>query len=113
MSSTRSVASVANTLTAPPDPAGTTAAFALMRPSTEFSVETKGCWGPVGRIVIWPGAPLGTTVTLSAYARAVPGIAQEEDGIAKLRSTPDDREGLPNCPRFSRVSAIRHGDTGT
>jgi hypothetical protein len=45
------VASVANTLTAPLVPAGTIAAFDLMRPSREFSVETSGCACPVGHTV--------------------------------------------------------------
>jgi hypothetical protein len=38
-------------LTAPPSPAGTMAALALTRPSTEFSVETTGCTWPAGQIV--------------------------------------------------------------
>src|ERR1700690_1805584 len=45
------VVSVANTLTAPLVPAGTTAALALVRPSSEFSVEIFGCGCPVGQTV--------------------------------------------------------------
>jgi hypothetical protein len=58
------VASEANTLTAPPVPAGTMAAFAFTRPSREFSVETRGRACPVGHMEMYPKAPLGTTVTL-------------------------------------------------
>ncbi len=65
MSRITSVASVAYTLTAPFKPAGTIAALALMRPSKEFSVETKGCGEPDGQSVRNASAWAGTTVAFS------------------------------------------------
>ena len=40
------------TLTALLVPAGTIAALALMRPSSEFMVEIVGCASPVGQMVM-------------------------------------------------------------
>ena len=65
MSITRSVWSVLNTLTPPPDPAGTMAALAAMVPVGSFSVETSGCGRPVGQVVRNPNVPEGTAVKLS------------------------------------------------
>ena len=46
-----SVVSLANTLTAPPVPAGTMAALDLMRPSKELTVEATGRGSPAGHRV--------------------------------------------------------------
>src|SRR5947209_7835191 len=51
MSRTRSVSLLANAVRDPLAPAGTMAAFAFVRPSTEFVVETVGCGAPVGQTV--------------------------------------------------------------
>jgi hypothetical protein len=42
---------LAYTLICPLVPAGMIAALALMRPSSEFKVETKGCGCPAGHTV--------------------------------------------------------------
>src|SRR5215813_8679837 len=102
------------TLTAPLVPATTIAAFALILPSREFSVETVGCGWPAGQIVKYPSVPVvGTTVTLSEYARAVAGIAQLLAGMGKSRVELASITGPPNGPGASRVSATRQGVTGT
>ena len=49
--STTLVVLVTYTLTAPFVPAPMMAALALIRPSTEFKVETTGCGCPVGQMV--------------------------------------------------------------
>ena len=54
---------LAYTLTSPIAPAGTIAALALMRPSSEFKVEAKGCGCPAGHTVRKPSGPIGTTET--------------------------------------------------
>src|SRR5262249_41879363 len=102
------------TLRAPPTPAPTIAALALILPSREFSVETVGCGWPAGQIVKYPSVPVvGTTVTLSEYARAVAGIAQLLAGMGTSRVELASITGPPTGPGASRVSATRQGVTGT
>src|ERR1035441_2801732 len=74
MSTMTLVVSVAKTLMEPSAPAGTIAALALMRPSSEFRVETPGRAAPVGQRVRNPSCVTGATVTLRAYAVAVAGM---------------------------------------
>src|SRR5438045_2033465 len=107
------VGSVANKRTAPFVPAGTIAALALIRPSNEFRVETTGCDWPVGQAERKPSEPDGTTVRFKEYARALAGIPQALAGIAKSRKVPPAKMGPPRGPLGSRVSATRHGVTGT
>ena len=52
------------------------AAFALMRPSSEFMVETTGWISPVGQMVRYPSVPVGTAVTFREKAAALAGISQ-------------------------------------
>jgi hypothetical protein len=65
MSKTTSVAWVTNTVIAPPDPAGTIAAFATTVPVGSFNVDTFGIDCPVGHVVRFPSGPGGTTVKFS------------------------------------------------
>ena len=65
MSSTTSVVLLTKTLTAPCNPAGTIAALALMRPSSEFIVDTSGRFWLVGQMVRYPSGAGGTTVTFN------------------------------------------------
>src|SRR5271156_3023551 len=115
MSSSRCVASLTYTFTAPPDaalPAGTIAAFALVRPSGEFKVDTAGCPSPSGQIVRCPSGPGGTTVTFSEYATAVLGIPEHgPEGMAKLRVWLAASSGPPKGPSALRVSTTRQGVT--
>src|SRR4051794_3900284 len=113
MSSTTWVVLLANTLTAPPDPAGTIAAVDLVRPSSELAVETTGCTCPVGHSVRNPSGPAGTTATLSEYACAVGGILHGPFGMIKLRAVPPAISGPPKGPSGARVSTKRQGVTGT
>src|SRR5579872_875055 len=114
MSSTTFVAAFAYKLTAPPAPASTMAAFALMRPSREFSVEARGRGCPLGQTVRKPSAPGGTTVTLSEYAAAVDGIPQALLGMMKSRAVSAANAGPLNGPLgVLRVSAMRQGVMGT
>src|SRR5258708_26169603 len=114
MSSTRSVALVAYTLTAAPVPAGTMAALALMRPSSEFSVEARGRACPLGQTVRYPREPWGTTVTFREYAIALGGIPQALLGMMKSRDVPPPRDGPLKGPLgVFRVSATRQGVMGT
>ena len=70
-------------LMAPPVPAGTTAALAVISPSQAFSVETTGCGWPVGHTVIQPRyLPMGTAVMFREYATAVAGMPQLAVAIA-------------------------------
>ncbi len=106
---------VTYTLTDPDgDPAGTIAALAFTRPSSEFKVETIGCPSPVGQIVRYPSRPMGTTVTLSEYAIALAGMLQglspSESG--KARDELPGIGGPPKGPLGLRVSTTRHGVTG-
>src|ERR1017187_2894614 len=95
-------------LTAPPVPAATMAALALIRPSSEFIVETPGRCCPVGHIIRYPKYPCGTTVTLREYAAAVAGMLQPPScGMGKSREVPP-RIGPPP-PYSGRVSTRRHG----
>src|SRR5260370_1375616 len=114
MSSTRSVELVTKTLTAPPVPAGTMAALALMRPSNEFSVEARGCGCPLGHMVRYPRDPWGTTVTFREYADALEGTPQALFGMTKSRDAPPTSEGPASGPLGAfRVSATRQGVIGT
>src|SRR3981081_4543917 len=100
-------------LMAPLVPAETIAAFALIRPSSEFKVETKGCGVPLGHMVRYPSDPCGTTVTFSEKACAVAGIPQALVEMVNSRVAPPPSAGPPNGPVGLRVSAMRHGGTGT
>src|ERR1035438_10487791 len=100
--------SVVYAVTSPPPPAGTSAAFATIAPSREFSVETRGC-APLPHNVRKLSGPGGTTVAFSEYARAVPGMPHVEDGTTKLRDSPAPMIGPPNGPTGLRVSRMRHG----
>src|ERR1039458_5508331 len=114
MSRITSVVLVTYTLTSPlaPQPAGTMAASALTRPSTEFMVETTGWYSPVGQMVRYPSGPCGTTVTFSEYAAASVGILQPPAcGMGKLWKVPPLLEPLPPC--CGRVSTNRQGVTAT
>src|ERR1035441_6259705 len=94
-------------------PAGIMAAFALMRPSTEFKVAITGRGCPAGHTVRYPRPPCGTTATFSEYAAAVEGMLQALSGMAKSREVWPCRAGPPNGPGARRVSATRQGVTGT
>src|SRR4051812_42590040 len=62
----------------------------------------------------WSLSPLvGTTVKFKEYACASDGMPHVLCGIAKSRVVCPPRTGAPNGPAASRVSAIRHGVTGT
>ena len=74
MSITRLAGWVTYTLTAPPVPAGTMAAFALTAPVGAFSVETNGCVCPAGHVVRYDNGPEGTAVMFNEYAWAAMGI---------------------------------------
>src|SRR5579864_5343258 len=118
MSRTTSVVSVANTLTAPFEPAGTMAALDLTLPSIELRVATKGWDCPEAQSVRNPKVPRGTTATFREYAVAVDGMPQALLGITKSRiefkkSWTPAMAGPPKGPLGSRVSAIRQGVTGT
>src|SRR5260370_28887585 len=114
MSSTKWGDWVTRTLTAPPVPAGTMAALALMRPSSEFSVEARGCGCPLGHMVRYPRDPWGTTVTFREYAAALAGILQALFGMMKARNVPPPSDGPAKGPLgVFRVSATRHGVMGT
>src|SRR3954447_20470748 len=104
--------SLTKTLTDPLVPAGTMAAFALIRPSVEFRVDTVGCACPVGHKVSQLSGPCGTTVTFSAYAFAVAGMPQAAPEISNSRTSFSARIGPPLLPFAWRVSAIRQGSTG-
>lgn len=112
MSRMKSVSSVAKAQAPPFAPAGTMAAAALTRPS-EFSVEVGGRLCPQGKSVRNPSLTLGTTVTFTEYAFAVEGMPQALEGMLKPRVVPAVRNGPPNGPFGLRVSATRHGVTGT
>src|ERR1019366_2220532 len=100
--------------TAPPLPTGMIAAFALTRPSREFSVETGGRDCPLGQMVKYPSiSPCGTTVTFNEYACAVDGIPHALAGMTKSRLLPPSIAGPPKGPAGLRVSATRQGVTGT
>src|SRR5271167_3353226 len=110
------VVSVTYTLTEPEGvPAGTMAALALTRPSTEFSVDTTGWPSPLGQIVRYPRTDCGTTVTFSEYATALAGILHGlplcESGKERAECPP--MGGPPNVPLALRVSTTRHGVSGT
>src|SRR5260370_1416895 len=114
MTSARSVPLVAYTLAAPPVPPGTTAALALMRPSSEFSVEARGRACPLGQTVRYPREPWGTTVTFREYEAALEGIPQALFGMTKSRDAPPTSDGPANGPLgVFRVSATRQGVMGT
>src|SRR3954452_3821108 len=109
--------------------AGTMTALALVLPSEELRVETKGgSPGEVGQTVNHCKAPLGTTVTFSEYActSALEGIgsAGQAPGLvallvlvllrrAKFLVWFAPNNGPPYGPFGQRVSTTRHGCTGT
>src|SRR4051812_5473170 len=104
---------LAKMLMAPPVPAGTIAAFDLMRPSRELSVDATGWGWPVGQSVRKPSGPPGTTATFSEYACALAGTPQALLGTMKSRVAPPPSDGPPKGPTGSRVSATRQGVIGT
>src|ERR1022692_5111601 len=111
MSRTTLAVWVTYTLTAPLVPAGTIAASALMRPSSEFRVATTGLPCPVGHRVRYPSGPDGTTETFSEYAAAVSGMLQPPScGMGKLRKVPP---GIGPPLACDRVSTKRQGVTAT
>src|SRR5579884_526448 len=96
-------------------PAGTIAAFAMMLPSFEFSVDTFGYGSPVGHVDRYGSAACGTAVIFKEYAEAVLGMLQALDWIGKSRVLPDVNDGGPKAPWNgcdARVSATRHGVIG-
>src|SRR6202789_4151544 len=100
------------TLTGPLEfPAGMSMALALMRPSSEFKVETVGWPSPVGQMVRYDNVVIGTAVTLSEYATASEGMLH---GLP-LCDSGNERAvlagiaGPPNVPLGLRVSTMRHG----
>src|SRR5258708_37741780 len=103
MSITTCVGWLAKTVIAPLVPAGTTAAFAFVRPSEEFRVETLGCDWPVGHTDKNPSGPKGTTVILSEYAAAFEGIPQALPGTTKSRLLLAPIDGPPKGPFAFRV----------
>src|SRR5579859_2127105 len=113
MSITKSVASVAYTLTAPPVPAGTTTAFERTVPVGSFSDATKGWVSPSGHAVRYARlGPIGTAAKLKEYACAVTGTPQELARIGNERALCAGRLGPPSGPGALRVSATRHGVSG-
>src|ERR1700674_2564723 len=113
MSRITSVVSVAKTLTAPFEPAGTMAALDLTLPSIELSVATSGWDCPEGHRVRYPSVPRGTTATFREYPAAVDAMPQALLGITKSRDAPPAMAGPPKGPLEFLVSAIRQGVTGT
>src|ERR1700674_539972 len=106
MSITRSVASVVNTLTAPPAPAGTTTAFERTVPVGSFSEATKGRDCPAGQAVRNPNdGPVGTAAKFKEYACAFDGSPHELAKIENERVLSAARLGPPNGPVGLRVSA--------
>src|SRR5262249_5093271 len=94
-------------------PAGMIAAAPLTRPSAELSVETNGCVWPHGNVVKYPRDSRGTTLIFSEDACAVLGILQLLLGIATPGVVRAPKNGPPKGPFGFRVSATRHGVTGT
>src|SRR5216683_3283828 len=110
MSITRSVASVANTFTAPPRPAGTMTAFERTVPVASFSEATKGCCCPAGQAVRYASdGPFGTAAKFKEYACALTGRPHELARIGNERVLCAARLGPPNGAVGLRVSATRHG----
>jgi hypothetical protein len=62
---TRLVGLLANTSTEPAVPVGTMAALAVTAPVSAFKLEASGIVCPVGQVVTYPSAPLGTAVKFS------------------------------------------------
>src|SRR5437764_499757 len=88
---------------APPVPAGTIAAFAVIAPSSELRVDTTGCDWPAGQTERKPSVPIGTTVKLSEYAWAFAGILHALPVILKSRGVDPVRFGPPYDPVGPRV----------
>jgi hypothetical protein len=65
MSITMSALFVVYRLIAPPVPAGTIAAFAVIVPVSAFSVDTNGCVCPAGQTLKYPSGPCGIAVKFS------------------------------------------------
>src|SRR5437870_11013623 len=107
MSKIRSVLSVTNALTAPPVPAGTIKAFAVIRPSRALSVEAFGCATPVGHTVSQPNGRDGTTVAFIEYPWAVAGTLHALPGTGKLRVLPPVMIGPSTVPFALCVSTTR------
>src|SRR5579864_5353085 len=106
MSITRSVASVVNTFTAPPIPAGTTTAFDSTVPVGSFSEATRGWVCPAGQAVMNPSVePLGTAAKFIEYACALAGTPHELARIGSDRVLCAARLGPPNGAFAFRVSA--------
>src|SRR6478736_5927488 len=94
---------LANTLMAPPAPAGIMAALDLTRPSIEFTVDASGCGWPASQTVRKPSWPaVGTTATLNEYACAVDGTPQGLLRTGKVRVPAPGIWGPPKGPLGSR-----------
>src|SRR5690242_3651236 len=98
MSITKSVSSVANTSTAPFEPAGTITAFAVTVPVRPFSEATNGCGCPAGHAVRYPNGPLGTAAKFNEYACALAGTPQVLERIGNVLVPWPFRPGPPNGP---------------
>src|ERR1700693_591814 len=113
MSIPRSVASVANTFTAPPLPAGTMTAFESTVPVWSFSEATRGCCCPAGHAVRYANVgPFGTAAKFSEYACALAGTTHELARSGNERVLCAARLGPCNGAVGRRVSATRHGVSG-
>jgi hypothetical protein len=92
-------------------------ALATIVPSKSFRVEAFGKAFPVGKTVISPKIPGGTTVTLKEYAWAVAGIVHVLlDWMGNVRMEPPVRLGGPKAPMKptpERVSTTRQGVMAT
>src|ERR1700674_2626102 len=113
MSITKSVASVADTFTAPSAPAGTMTAFERRLPVGSFSEAAKGWDCPAGHAVRNPkDGPFGTAAKLKEYACAFDGSPHELSRIGNDLVLCASRLGPPNGAVALRVSATRHGVSG-
>src|SRR5258708_17064253 len=86
------------------------AALALMRPSSEFSVEARGCGCPLGHMVRYPRDPWGTTVTFREYAAALAGILQALFGMMKSRNVPPPSDGPAKGRSEEHTSELQSPD---
>src|SRR6266568_1393291 len=100
-----------NTLIVPPLPAGTSAEFIVIAPSSAFRVETTG-WPPAPHNERKPIVVMGATVAFNKYAVAVSGTAQLEPVTRKSRLTAAAIGGPPKGPSGLWVSIIRQGVCG-
>src|SRR5664280_359157 len=106
-----------STVMAPPDPSGTTAAFARARMlASQFSVETLGVAPPAGKTRRSPRVVGAQTAKLNETAWASEGIPHWPDITNVLCVPPPRIDGGPypeGNPLVERVSMTRHGVTAT